>query len=311
MPGDRLLLLARRWFDAGTAERVFEPLLADSQRECAELSGRPRMVCRVKGVAAFATAFVVTFASTWWRPTPAGLERSVWRAAAAFTLCGTLLTLLPSLNDVFLDGRWFRRVELLIPSALVLTIPMAVVPTVILVLRDPRWHPADARRSAVRFAAISTLFVLVFGGWVTPAANQQWRSEVSQQQGYYRNGPVLRGSRELTLFELAGASGPADVLVVPHDRDREFHNRLIVIVTPMVMTMLAFGVAGRPRRSLASAIGWWISAVVFYVLYGYAHAVARMTHTPAETLWLMPVTIALLAAVLHVAPNRRAMRTSV
>jgi hypothetical protein len=305
MLGARLLSLARHWFDEATSGSVFEPLLADWQRECAGLSGRRRMICWLQGFTAFATAFILTFVSKAHEPAAAGLDFRTWRAAAAFTACGTLVLLLPWVSEMYVEGRWVSRIDLLVPSALVLAVPMAIVPAISLILTDARWHPADARRSAVRFSAFSTLLVLVLGGWLVPMANQQWRVEVSARKGYYSNRPVLRGTRELTLPELAAAGTPTGLLDRAH-RDREFHNRLIIITAPIVTTILAFGVARRSRRRLARAAAWWlVTPSIWYATDTMAQLSVRTHHTPV-VLWLTPLTFVLLAAALHTAERRRA-----
>jgi hypothetical protein len=307
MPGWRLLSLARRWFDEATVVRVFEPLLADWQRECAGLTGRRRVACWLQGLTAFATAFVLTLTRKPQHPPPAGLDLRTWRVAGAFTACGTLMLLLPWVSQIFVEGRWVPRVDLVVPSALVLAVPMAMVPAIMLILTDGRWHPADARLSVVRFSVMSTLLVLVLGGWLVPTANQQWRVAVSARHGYYDNQPVLRGTRELTLSELAAAETPMDLLD-PHHRDREFHTRLIIITAPIVMTILAFGVARRPRRSVARAAAWWLVApIIWYAIFTLTQQSMGTHHTPA-VLWLTPVAIVMLAAALHAVERRRALR---
>ena len=52
MPGDRLLRFVRRWFDKGTVAIVFEPLVADWQREYQAALGWRRGACLVRGYAA-------------------------------------------------------------------------------------------------------------------------------------------------------------------------------------------------------------------------------------------------------------------
>jgi hypothetical protein len=307
MAGAPLLSLARRWFDEATVVSVFEPLLADWQRECAELTGRRRLVCRLQGFTAFATAFIVTVARKPHHGASAGADFRTWRLAATFTACGTLLLLLPWGYQIFVEGRWLSRIDLIVPSALVLAVPIAIVPAIILVLTDGQSHPAVARRSLVRFSAICTLVTLVLAGWSVPMANKQWRVEVSARHGYYSNGPVLHGTRELTLFELAAAETPTGLLDPDH-RDREFHQRLILITSPIVMTILAFGVARRPRRSVAHAAAWWLAAPILWYAISTLTQLSIRTHQTPAALWLTPVTIVMVAAALHAFESRRAIR---
>lgn len=65
LPGSRLLAFARLWFDESTIVRVFEPLVADWQRDCGEARPIFRWMLRyLAGAAAFLVALCAAHPSS-------------------------------------------------------------------------------------------------------------------------------------------------------------------------------------------------------------------------------------------------------
>src|SRR5688500_17786490 len=93
MIGNRLLQLARAWFDETTVSRVFEPLIADLQRECTEASGLQRRLCHIRGVIYFAISFAVAMPKQVQRRLPAHAVLGGWIALEAFAAIGVVAQL--------------------------------------------------------------------------------------------------------------------------------------------------------------------------------------------------------------------------
>src|SRR5688500_20121589 len=97
-PGSRLLAFASQWFDEGTVARVFEPLLADYQREWAETSRWGRAWTRVRGTAAFVIAVVaLTPRAMLVTPTHASMKGRVLARHVIYTRVDSLLHTYPIL----------------------------------------------------------------------------------------------------------------------------------------------------------------------------------------------------------------------
>ena len=56
----RALVFAQKWFDAATVQRIFEPLIADWQREWQDASPTRRARVSIRGLAAFMCAVIVS-----------------------------------------------------------------------------------------------------------------------------------------------------------------------------------------------------------------------------------------------------------
>jgi hypothetical protein len=161
MRGRRFLVLAQHWFDEHTVTHVFEPLLADWQRECAEHRGPARLFCRLRGSLAFLATFALVLSTSLRRPAPTGLARSAWTAVSAFTAVGTALLMVPWLFEGPLVE---PSLPLLIPSALALALPLAILPASVMVLTNTRWHDAERRRTVVRMSAASLILMVGVAG---------------------------------------------------------------------------------------------------------------------------------------------------
>jgi hypothetical protein len=298
--GGRLLALARAWFDETTVERVFEPLIADWQRECASIAGPRALLCRLQGYLAFLSTFLLTFGRDFWRPLPVGLGGAAWLCIDAFAAVGALLL-------VYIwhaSGGPMGMVGFLLPSQLTLALPIAVAPACI-VLLNSRWQPFEARRAMLRVVTITVLAMVVLTGWIAPNANQRFRESVvavqSHSEGSVKS-PVRRGMRELTLPELWASTAPREPLVHgDYGRSLELHNRLSVMLMPFCM--MAVGIAAsRGRRAIAvRCVAWWLVCGGVW-LFAASVASARIAAGGAEEpllAWAPTAIMLILAAVAH------------
>ena len=305
MRGRRLLVLAQHWFDGHTVANVFEPLLADWQRECADCRSGARLTCSFRGLLAFVTTFALLLARSLRTRLPAGLERSAWMAVAAFSAGGTALLMVP-----FVVQRGFEMVAslyLLLPSSLAMALPLATLPASVMVLTNPRWHPAERRRAVVRLTAVSLISMVAIAGWASPLANDAWRAKLGLQLNSSASSNVRprRGTRELTLAELARRDPPSGA-IDPHSRGREYHMRLVVITMPVTFTVLAFGISRRGRWSLGRVVACWLATPLLWLAAWFiATGWTRTSQQPDALVWVAPGLIALLGVSLVLLPPQR------
>jgi hypothetical protein len=299
MTGASLLSLARAWFDEGTVSRVFEPLVADWQRECAGLSGTRRAICRARGSAAFATTFILAFARDLRRPLPAGLGGAAWLCIEAFAGLGTIVLAYtwrlsyPDLNGTF---HWMFL------SMLTMAMPLALVPASIVLINRSRWQPHDVRRALVRTTAISVVAMIALAGWVTPSANQRWRESVATStvvEGQRPASLLPRGVRELTQPELFADRPPADLMGDDRNRSFEFHHRMATFLMPVCA--LAVGIAASKTASVLAfrSTAWWVLCAL---VWSVSAALARNgfgSTADGESLmaWIPSVTLLTIATL--------------
>jgi hypothetical protein len=172
MPGTRLMQFARRWFSPATVSSVFEPLVADWQRQWNDATPAQRRWINARGFAAFATTTAMMaprleLASGAFRVRPLVL-------AACFWFATSILLTLPFLKDsVPLNLLW-----LLLPSTLTLMLPFAILPAIDAMRRDGEEPTAADRRGALMLVIVAVCGVAIGQGWLTPAANQYYREEM-------------------------------------------------------------------------------------------------------------------------------------
>jgi hypothetical protein len=306
MPGTRLLRIARAWFDEATVARVFVPLVADWQHECAHATGARRWSARIRGGLAFAMTFAATLATQFWRPLPMSVSLTTWMLAELFIGVGVIAAY----------GSWILATELrpltyLLASWLTLAVPFAILPVTIIVLTRVTFAPADTRIAVVRAAVLSVVAMVPLAGWVTPAANQSYRKEIVriQEYTYVAPGALSRGVRELTLPELVATRPPRDLRSPGISRGRELQGRLSLIALPITLTVLGFALARWRRRAIMRAAAWWVAAAGIVLVVGRAADAAAGSLEIAVGFWpahLVLLAIALFAARRPPAPAQSA-----
>lgn len=303
MAGDRPLRLARAWFDEATVANVFEPLIADWQRECAALAGARAFACRCSGLAAFVMTFALTFVRALSRPLPVGLGGNAWLCVETCSAIGALaLTLLYAYGSGPTRG---LTLGWIFPSSLAVALPLALAPAAVLLLRGQQWRPHEVRRALVRTAAVAMVAMLPLVGWIVPYANQQWREvRVSARAASPQNRqPLPRLERELTIPELVSPAGHSEALAVSNRmRAFELQTRLSIIVMPLCALALGLAVA-RPRATVWRALACWAGCASAWL---YLLAFARMRYRvgiddPAFAAWMPVIAIMLVALALGLA----------
>jgi hypothetical protein len=254
-PGSRLLVFASRWFDPGTVARVFEPLVADWQREWIEVPSWQRPGVWMRGAVAFAVALFSCLPSIIATSVPPSLRNRVAWRLLIFTTFTTLLLSVPLLREV--DPPWSQGLLILfaLPAAKLLAWAFAMVSAADTIKAD---GVADhVKRSALlKLGVIATAVMILASGWVVPEVNHQWRMVM-----YARTDRVEppHSMRELSTYELitdpARATAHEDDVTNTAARgraQRELHHRASLALLPLIVLW------GR-WRALRLPAGHWFS----------------------------------------------------
>jgi len=256
----RALAFATRWFDDATVRRTFEPLVADWQREWQEASPASRARVSLRGLAAFMCAVVVSSPQIARTTAPSSVTNHVARRIARFTFPATALLIMPLVTNI--EASWLSgiRVLLIVPQALVLAFPFAMVGAADAIRGHEVLPPHVERALVTKLAMIAVALMVFFHGWVVPAANQAWRAKMTPAGV---SAPA-RGVRELTTTDLindpsrahagetTNAGGRAAVI------RRELNNRANLALLPAVLLWLRWGMLERPRRRWYSPLPSWL-----------------------------------------------------
>ena len=278
MPGTRLLRFARQWFPPSTVSGVFEPLVADWQRQWSDATPAQRPWINGKGFAAFAATTAVM--------TPRlALRSEAFRArplvlAATFWFATSMLLTLPFIKDgVPLNSLW-----LLLPASLTLMLPFSILPAIDAMRRDGEEPTAADRRGALVLVIVAVCGVAIGQGWLTPVANQYYRNEMMSQMNGHPS-VAYRGVREMTTSELiAGERSSIPRLSGNTERVRELNMRLSLGLLPAVLAWLRWHSLSRLRKR-----SWPVVTSCLLALAGTAAFIAMMPISPAlERIFLAP-----------------------
>lgn len=287
MPGTRLLAAARRWFAPSTVSSVFEPLVADWQREWHDSAAPMRAWVTARGLGAFVCAAIVSSPHVLRAPTPSSVTNRVATRIAAFTLIASAILAIPIVMEVGVV-RGLAGL-LILPSLMTMTFPFAMVAAVDAIRRSEPLPEYLQRAAVVKLGLAALLLMIVFNGWVVPASNQVWRVAVSQQA----SGP-RPGLRELSTYELivdpARAAVPARHTRAGEIR-QELNTRAVVALLPVLLLWLRWGGLEPPRRRwywpLPASIATIAAIAGFFTLY-FSGFRAEFTFDllPGTGLWL-------------------------
>ncbi|MEY4093223.1 MAG: hypothetical protein RLZZ53_422 [Acidobacteriota bacterium] len=276
----RALAFASRWFDEATVRRVFEPLVADWQREWQEASGAHRRSVRVRGFVAFVCAVFVSSPRVLHQPLPATVSNRIVTRITRFALVVAVLQTVPFAWQANLS---IAALLFLVPSGLAVAFPFAMIGAVDAIRRDHTLLPHIERSAVSKLAIAAVLFMVVLGSFVVPAANQVFRSDMYQRalrtQGTdaartawiqaSRYAPP-RGVRELTSYELLTDHGfDDDRRYLQAHIWQELSNRASAVVLPVLLLWLRW-------RMLDRSPGRWLPlpapviAIAAFAGYGFA-----------------------------------------
>jgi len=263
----RALAFASRWFDEATVARVFEPLIADWQREWQDASPGRRARVSIRGLAAFICAVIVSSPSLLRTDGPSSVTNRVAVRMARFIALASILLMSPYLASAPESG--WRAIILfsLVPSVITVAFPFSMIGAVDAIRRDDTLPSHVERALAAKLGVIALLFMIVFGGFVVQAGNQMFRAAVT------RGTPPVRGVRELTTIELmrdpsiahagetTNAGGRAAVI------RRELSNRAHLAILPVMLLWLRWGMLDRPRRRWYSPLPSWLMTPLVIAMF--------------------------------------------
>lgn len=324
-PGTTLLRIASAWLDERTVAGVFEPMVADAQRECFGSPATTRRLCLLRWRAAFAIAFAQSFVQQARQPLP-------WTVAAT---TGALVTIFFWLGSALLYAIWWApwspgSEPVVAPARLVISLsstalPLALLPASILTLSRNVSQAWQARMILFWMTLISIAVLVPLGGWIIPRANQEYRVAHALQSGY--RGMPARGDRELSLYELLEGRTPPDSFASTSDIQNARHNLGSRLVMPLTLIVLGAALAKHTgRRAVPYACGVWLLAGCgwFLLPLGALWPVAALTSVlmPRDpwsivelahylgglTYWIPHIVFIALALVLHrTAPKHRSL----
>ena len=207
-PGSRVFDIAARWFDPATVASVFEPLVADWQREWRDATGFARFGVRIRGGSALFLSIIAASPNVLFAPWPVSTLRRVMTRVTIWTTVVTALTLAPFVIDLprVNVGVFLYLLVLLLPQAMAIAFPFAIT-TIVDLIRTASQPTREERIAAVRFAIAACALMLILCGWLFPAANQRYRVASFRAVSVAASGPArnfgpARGLRELSIVEL-------------------------------------------------------------------------------------------------------------
>jgi hypothetical protein len=315
------LTVASRWFGPATVERVFEPLVADWQREfAAATSRREHARILINGSVAFALC-VLTCLLT------GGISMSS-RAAigrgTAVLIASTivLLALQMALNSLqfALPYPLEWRMWIALPMVLPLAIPMALLPMMLIL----RGRLATARQAALMLAAGAMTAYLATA--LAPLTRGDVRDSLyeAMSQRALANDAAGRFQYPGTAMRMLRPTTPEQRAEFRHDRryleyqaevTRPRFGRAAMLNGALAVALGALGwaLAGLRRATPGAIVTWWAMAWVAIILMGgnFSYWVngagVRVGGAPR---WLPLATFSLAAIVLMMAERRTRLRAN-
>lgn len=319
VPGTRAFAFVARWFDPSTVSSVFEPLIADWQREWRDAAGLARIGVRIRGGAALSLSMIAASPNVLLAPWPVSTLRRVITRLMIWTSVITALTMAPFVIDLQskIDlGVFPYLLVFLMPQAVAIAFPCAITTIVDLIRTAPESN-REERIAAMKVAIASVTLMLILCGWAFPAANQQYRVTASRAvMGATRNFGPARGLHELSIVELvqddrlvaqrrpsgdpiydawmASRAGAEPVL-------REISQRFSLILLPIALIWMRWRALRLPRGRWYSALPLLISAPVtvllFYSLLAQSRALADVLFAPRWSGPLLAPTLMIVGAL--------------
>ena len=331
LPGTRALAFASRWFDPHSVVTVFEPLIADWQREWIVSPPSRRPAVWISGAFALTVSIVAATPKALLAPWPApGVLRRILTRVALWTFGLSMLLMIPFVNDFGrkLDaGTSAYLMLLLLPSTIVLALPFASS-TIVDVIRSAPQATREERLAALRCGIAFLIVMVMLNGWVFPAANQQYRftaGRAARTTMIRGPGGPTRGLRDLSVIELARDQSLRPQLW-PEDQQSwrragaevvltELSSRLSLVVLPLVLMWARWQALRRPRRHWHSS-AWPLVLSAPFLFFTYLilraedRAIADVLHLPRWSGPLLAPAIMVIASLSVDRVRRRAARTA-
>ena len=310
MPGTRLLAFASHWFEPAVVASVFEPLVADWQREWQAAPTDLRPLVRLRGTAAFALTALRLTPPMVLAPLPGSLSRRVSARvlgmAAAMAATHMAITYSNWQQAPLPFSAWLLQM----PRGFTFTLPFAMAAAVDAIRCYEPWPTHIQRQAGIRLLAIVTLWMVVGGGWLAPAMNHRWRNAVDSANAGQLVAP-LAGVEDISTYELLTLPDHVRLLtaaVQPGERAGEIENRVSFVLLPILFFWI------RWRLLDAGSTGWFVPLPLSVIgaVATTAVILARVLLSPfgsaASARQYVGVTILLLMVIVGTQGSGRVIR---
>lgn len=275
-PGVRLRSFFAGWCGEKMMRQRVDPAIADLQAEYAEAGREGRTWRRRRVLVAGYIALARLSVYCAWqsvgevvREWTAGDSRALVRLLAA---CGLFTTAIAAFNIWNSAQSYFALPEVhrsvllfLVPSSLATAVPLGLMFG--LLWRIDGGASRAARSAAVACVAAASLVTLANIGWITPASNQSFRTEVFAATGGV--GDVRKGQSELTFSELGQRVRAGRTMDAGEGPDVRiaYYSRWALVLSPVLLAVVALSVRRRARsRRMTIGVGtmalWWLAFMV-------------------------------------------------
>jgi hypothetical protein len=300
----RALAFVSRWFDEATVRRVFEPLIADWQREWLDASPTQRGWVSLRGSWAFLCAALVSSPEIARTPVPTSVANRVARRIAIVVGLISMLLLVPVLTSTRFPGGQSVLILLLLPAMITLAFPFAMTAAVDAIRRYDRLTPQIERAAVFKLYGFSLLFMLIFSGWVVPASSYAWRAATNPD-----GAAPLRRVEELSTTQLvldparATVYAPATSLASRSAIIRRTLNqRATMTALPIVLMWMRWRSLNQRRdrwySPLPTSAATVVTIVAFAALWSVGANIEIRGLLPASIgVWLPAAAFALWAGV--------------
>ena len=271
----RALAFASRWFDGATVRRVFEPLIADWQRQWLEAPTPRRGLIALYGFTAFACAVMISIPRIAQTPSPDGLTNAIARRITIFTAAATAVLMIPAFIELtslwMRDASWIRGslYVLAVPSAIAMTFPFAMTGAVDVIQRR-EMLPHVGRAVLLKLGAIAFLFMVAYSGWVVPASAQAARRAMNPDG---MGAPLLR-VHDLTTSQLVFDPDRATVFAQgTYSASRsasiqsELNKRIVLIALPLVLLWMRWRAFSSPRSRWIKPLPWIAATLIAFAAF--------------------------------------------
>ena len=250
----RALAFASRWFDAATVDRVFEPLVADWQREWRDAAPAKRQWVSARGLTAFALSFAILAPRIISTPVPSRTRWNVATRIVAFCVVSGGLLAIPMVPDIAKRSMEPLSPPLLVlfalPAALTIAFPFAMASAVDGIRRNRDLPSQVERAAAVKLAISAFVLMTLASGVLVPAVNTIWR-ERSTPAGWNVPGPTFSQSSTLALLTHPDRNGRivARGYTRAGEIRRELVGRVVISILPAILIWLRWDGTSRRRRA--------------------------------------------------------------
>jgi hypothetical protein len=300
---NRALAFVSRWFDEATVRRTFEPLIADWQREWQEAPPGRRFGVSIRAWLAFACAVIVSGPRLVLTSAPPDVTRRIAVRMLTFMAVATLILMIPPVmetrNALMRGSSWMRPWYFLfaLPMAITLAFPFAMAGAVDAIRRATTLPAHLERAVALKLGLLAMALMVIFTGWVLPAASQAQQLSVNPPG---MSAPLV-AIHQLTTFELVVDPARATVFAPgtlsaarSMSISRELNQRAMLTVLPIVLLWLRWRAHNGPRRRFGPSpmVVATVASIAVMLACGIAGPwLERERYMPMGSTYWLPIAV--------------------